>query len=175
MRTDDELYTGESRFYGPPGHTLIWPLRYTALGVGLAFFIVLAAVEGVAGIPASPVQALSTVVCAWACSRQVMKTVTPNRPVRTLPGLYWAEASAPRPGRTGRALRVSLAGLRWYPEARSGSPAPTTPEAAPAAPPSPPPCSPAPVTAPSRRRSGLEQALARYDRAGAAATAEEPA
>ena len=167
MRTDDELYTGESRFYGPPGHTLIWPLRYTALGVGLLFFIVLVAVERIVGIPASPMQALSTVVCAWACSRQVMKTVTPNRPVRTLPGLYWAEASASRPGKrsNGRTLQVSLAGLRWYPTAPSGSPASSAPKSAPVA--------PSPVTLPARRQTGLEQALARDDRAGSTDVAGE--
>jgi len=97
VRPDDEVYQFDTVWLGPDEYTLPIQARYVAWGTWLACFLVAAAVlipiggGGPGGVLGSLVWALALSV---VLSRAVMLVVDHERPLRSLPALFSAEARA---------------------------------------------------------------------------------
>jgi hypothetical protein len=110
VRPDDEVYQFDTVWLGPDEYTLPIQARYVAWGTWLASFLVAAAIlvplggGGPAGVLGSLVWALGLSV---VLSRAVMLVVDHERPLRSLPALFSAEARAAMAARR-RAERALL-------------------------------------------------------------------
>ena len=110
VRPDDEVYQFDTVWLGPDEYTLPIQARYVAWGTWLACFLVAAAVlipiggGGPSGVLGSIVWSLALSV---VLSRAVMLVVDHERPLRSLPALFSAEARAALAARR-RAERVLL-------------------------------------------------------------------
>jgi hypothetical protein len=97
VRPDDEVYQFDTVWLGPDEYTLPIQARYVAWGTWLACFLVAAAVliplggNGPAGVLGSLVWSLGLSV---VLSRAIMLIVDHERPLRSLPALFSAEARA---------------------------------------------------------------------------------
>lgn len=97
VRPDDEVYQFDTVWLGPDEYTLPIQARYVAWGTWLACFLVAAVVlipiggNGPSGVLGSLVWALGLSV---VLSRAVMLVVDHERPLRSLPALFSAEARA---------------------------------------------------------------------------------
>jgi hypothetical protein len=97
VRPDDEVYQFDTVWLGPDEYTLPIQARYVAWGTWLACFLVAAAVliplggNGPAGVLGSLVWSLGLSV---VLSRAIMLVVDHERPLRSLPALFSAEARA---------------------------------------------------------------------------------
>jgi hypothetical protein len=97
VRPDDEVYQFDTVWLGPDEYTLPIQARYVAWGTWLACFLVAAAIliplggGGPAGVLGSLVWSLALSV---VLSRAVMLVVDHERPLRSLPALFSAEARA---------------------------------------------------------------------------------
>lgn len=110
VRPDDEVYQFDTVWLGPDEYTLPIQARYVAWGTWLACFLVAAAIlvpvggGGPAGVLGSLVWALALSV---VLARAVMLVVDHERPLRSLPALFSAEARAAMAARR-RAERALL-------------------------------------------------------------------
>ena len=117
VRPDDEVYQFDTVWLGPDEYTLPIQARYVAWGTWLACFLVAAALlvplggGGPAGVLGSLIWALALSV---VLSRAVMLVVDHERPLRSLPALFSAEARAAMAARrrTERALLVRPGRIR---------------------------------------------------------------
>jgi hypothetical protein len=97
VRPDDEVYQFDTVWLGPDEYTLPIQARYVAWGTWLACFLVAAVVliplggNGPAGVFGSLIWSLGLSV---VLSRAVMLVVDHERPLRSLPALFSAEARA---------------------------------------------------------------------------------
>ena len=97
VRPDDEVYQFDTVWLGPDEYTLPIQARYVAWGTWLACFLVAAVVliplggNGPAGVLGSLIWSLGLSV---VLSRAVMLVVDHERPLRSLPALFSAEARA---------------------------------------------------------------------------------
>ena len=97
VRPDDEVYQFDTVWLGPDEYTLPIQARYVAWGTWLASFLVAAVVliplggRGPAGVLGSLVWSLGLSV---VLSRAIMLVVDHERPLRSLPALFSAEARA---------------------------------------------------------------------------------
>jgi hypothetical protein len=97
VRPDDEVYQFDTVWLGPDEYTLPIQARYVAWGTWLACFLVAAVVliplggSGPAGVLGSLIWSLGLSV---VLSRAVMLVVDHERPLRSLPALFSAEARA---------------------------------------------------------------------------------
>jgi hypothetical protein len=97
VRPDDEVYQFDTVWLGPDEYTLPVQARYVAWGTWLACFMVAAVVliplggNGPAGVFGSLIWSLGLSV---VLSRAVMLVVDHERPLRSLPALFSAEARA---------------------------------------------------------------------------------
>ena len=97
VRPDDEVYQFDTVWLGPDEYTLPIQARYVAWGTWLACFLVAAVIliplggNGPAGVLGSLVWSLGLSV---VLSRAVMLVVDHERPLRSLPALFSAEARA---------------------------------------------------------------------------------
>ena len=97
VRPDDEVYQFDTVWLGPDEYTLPIQARYVAWGTWLACFLVATLLliplggHGPAGVLGSLVWALGLSV---VLSRAVMLVVDHERPLRSLPALFSAEARA---------------------------------------------------------------------------------
>jgi hypothetical protein len=97
VRPDDEVYQFDTVWLGPDEYTLPIQARYVAWGTWLACFLVAAVVlipiggDGPAGVLGSLMWALGLSI---VLSRAVMLVVDHERPLRSLPALFGAEARA---------------------------------------------------------------------------------
>jgi hypothetical protein len=120
VRPDDEVYQFDTVWLGPDEYTLPIQARYVAWGTWLACFLVAAVVlvpiggDGPGGVLGSLVWALALSV---VLSRAVMLVVDHERPLRSLPALFGAEARAALASRGGseRALLVRPTKVRVRP------------------------------------------------------------
>ena len=97
VRPDDEVYQFDTVWLGPDEYTLPIQARYVAWGTWLACFLVATAIlvplggGGPAGVLGSLIWSLALSV---VLSRAVMLVVDHERPLRSLPALFSAEARA---------------------------------------------------------------------------------
>jgi hypothetical protein len=97
VRPDDEVYQFDTVWLGPDEYTLPIQARYVAWGTWLASFLISAAVliplggNGAAGVLGSLLWAVAVSVVA---SRAIMLVVDHERPLRSLPAIFSAEARA---------------------------------------------------------------------------------
>src|SRR5215213_9876201 len=97
VRPDDEVYQFDTVWLGPDEYTLPIQARYVAWGTWLSCFLVAAVIliplggDGPAGVLGSLVWSLALSV---VLSRAVMLVVDHERPLRSLPALFSAEARA---------------------------------------------------------------------------------
>ena len=97
VRPDDEVYQFDTVWLGPDEYTLPIQARYVAWGTWLACFLVAAAVlipvggHGPGGVLGSLMWSIAVSVVA---ARAVMLVVDHERPLRSLPQLFGAEARA---------------------------------------------------------------------------------
>ena len=120
VRPDDEVYQFDTVWLGPDEYTLPIQARYVAWGTWLACFLVAAAIlvplggDGPAGVLGSLVWSLALSV---VLSRAVMLVVDHERPLRSLPALFSAEARAAMAARrrAERALLVRPGTVRVRP------------------------------------------------------------
>jgi hypothetical protein len=110
VRPDDEVYQFDTVWLGPDEYTLPIQARYVAWGTWLTCFLVAAAIlvplggGGPAGVLGSLVWSLALSV---VLARAVMLVVDHERPLRSLPALFSAEARAAMAARR-RAERALL-------------------------------------------------------------------
>jgi hypothetical protein len=117
VRPDDEVYQFDTVWLGPDEYTLPIQARYVAWGTWLACFLAAAAVliplggSGPGSVIGSLLWAIALSVVA---SRAVMLVVDHERPLRSLPALFSAEARAAlaASGRGERSLLVRPAQVR---------------------------------------------------------------
>jgi len=97
VRPDDEVYQFDTVWLGPDEYTLPIQARYVAWGTWLACFLATAAIliplggSGPSGVLGSLVWSLALSV---VLSRAVMLVVDHERPLRSLPAMFSAEARA---------------------------------------------------------------------------------
>jgi hypothetical protein len=123
VRPDDEVYQFDTVWLGPDEYTLPIQARYVAWGTWLACFLVAAAVliplggTGPGGVLGSLMWSLALSVVA---SRAVMLVVDHERPLRSLPALFSAEAhaalAAGRRGERSLLLRPARVRVREVPD-----------------------------------------------------------
>ena len=117
VRPDDEVYQFDTVWLGPDEYTLPIQARYVAWGTWLACFLIAAVVliplggDGPAGVLGSLIWSLGLSV---VLSRAVMLVVDHERPLRSLPALFSAEARAALAARrrSERALLVRPGKIR---------------------------------------------------------------
>jgi hypothetical protein len=111
VRPDDEVYQFDTVWLGPDEYTLPIQARYVAWGTWLACFLVAVVILVPLGSK-SPGGVLGSLIWSFAVSvvlsRAVMLVVDHERPLRSLPALFSAEARAALAarGRGDRALLV---------------------------------------------------------------------
>ena len=123
VRPDDEVYQFDTVWLGPDEYTLPIQARYVAWGTWLACFLVTAAVlipiggSGPGGVVGS---VLWSVALSVVASRAVMLVVDHERPLRSLPALFGAEAraalAASKHGEKSLLIRPSRVAVRDVPE-----------------------------------------------------------
>jgi hypothetical protein len=123
VRPDDEVYQFDTVWLGPDEYTLPIQARYVAWGTWLACFLITAAVlvpiggSGPGGVVGSLIWSIALSVVA---SRAVMLVVDHDRPLRSLPALFSAEAqaafAASRRGERPVLVRPSRVRVRELPE-----------------------------------------------------------
>jgi hypothetical protein len=113
VRPDDEVYQFDTVWLGPDEYTLPIQARYVAWGTWLACFLVAVVIlvplggKGPGGVLGSLIWSLAVSV---VLSRAVMLVVDHERPLRSLPALFSAEARAALSarGRSERALLLKV-------------------------------------------------------------------
>jgi hypothetical protein len=123
VKPDDEVYQFDSVWLGPDEYTLPIQARYVAWGTWLTCFLLATAVlvplggHGPGGVIGSMMWSLAISVVA---SRAVMLAVDHERPLRSLPQLFGAEARAAMAATRGRErsllLRPASVRVREIPE-----------------------------------------------------------
>ncbi len=123
VRPDDEVYQFDTVWLGPDEYTLPIQARYVAWGTWLACFLVTTAIlvpiggSGPGGVVGS---VLWSVALSVVASRAVMLVVDHERPLRSLPALFGAEARAAlassRHGEKTLLIRPSRVRVREVPE-----------------------------------------------------------
>lgn len=96
-RSDDELYSLQNRYLGPPGRTFIFQARYAAYGIWAGCFFVLLVVKQQLGLFSGFLGYVVVAVFATLATQMVMKVITPERPAGQVLRMFGAELSAPRP------------------------------------------------------------------------------
>jgi hypothetical protein len=118
LRSDDDIYIVDQRWYGPPGKELPWHARYPAYGWGFALYVIAMLVERVVlriGLGFQSI--LFTLMATCIATTYIMRKVDPDRPLLTVLRGYWHELRTPRPkgessagaGRGGKPQRLQLA------------------------------------------------------------------
>jgi hypothetical protein len=98
FRTDDELYDVDARWYGPPGKTLPFKVRYKAYALGVAVYVLLTVLARSvlhAGLSISLI--LELLLATSLLTTRVMKFVNPDRTVAQLVKSWTDDLRAPRP------------------------------------------------------------------------------
>ncbi|WP_226360991.1 hypothetical protein [Pseudonocardia sp. ICBG1142] len=111
-RSDDELYSLQNRWLGPPGRTLLWQARYAAYIVWVGYFFVFLVLRQQLGDLLSGFLGYLIVgMTALLATHVTMRVVTPERPAGQVLRMFYAELSAPR---TMQAVRtVATPDPRW--------------------------------------------------------------
>ena len=103
LRSDDDIYIVDQRWYGPPGRTLPWAARYAAYGWGFTLYVLAMLVEReVLRIALSPQSVLFTLIGVALLTTHLMRKVNPDKPMLTVIRGYWQELRAPRPVATSQ-------------------------------------------------------------------------
>jgi hypothetical protein len=123
VRPDDEVYQFDTVWLGPDEYTLPIQARYVAWGTWLSCFLISAAVliplggNGAGGVIGSTLWAVAVSVVA---SRAIMLVVDHERPLRSLPAMFNAEAraalAASRRGERSMLVRPAQVRVRELPE-----------------------------------------------------------
>ncbi|UNZ22298.1 hypothetical protein [Streptomyces sp. 891-h] len=106
MHTDDEIYSVDDTFLGPPGQTLPWAVRYRAYGIGSAIFALILGLELWLGI-LGPWNAVYGLLVTIGLTMWIMGRITHEYTLRALATTFWHEVSAPRPRTPTRRVRRS--------------------------------------------------------------------
>lgn len=97
VRSDDDLYSLENRYLGPPGRTIPFQARYSAYLVWAGYVVIFLVLRQQLGIGGGDgtffVLFGTTIATVWS-----MKLVSPERPASVVLGMLWANITAPRPG-----------------------------------------------------------------------------
>ncbi|MCE3555520.1 hypothetical protein LWC33_29250 [Pseudonocardia sp. RS11V-5] len=96
-RSDDELYSLQNRYLGPPGRTLMWQARYSAYGLWLAYGFVFLIIRAQLGLFDGFLGYVIVVVAAVVATQYTMRVITPDRPTVAVLRMFAAELRAPRP------------------------------------------------------------------------------
>ncbi|WP_232668624.1 hypothetical protein [Pseudonocardia sp. TRM90224] len=95
-RSDDELYSVQGRYLGPPGRTLLWQARYIAYviwaGYAFVFVVVRQQLSLLPGLAGYAVVALAAVIATVA----TMRHVSVERPPSAVLAMFLAELRTPR-------------------------------------------------------------------------------
>lgn len=119
LPVDDEIYTVNAVWLGPPGKTLPFRARYVAYGVGAAVFVLVQMIERRLGIGFGFFALAYSLLVTVAITRLILRVVDHDRPVSAvLKGLV-NEVSAPRATTRIRTSAIRPARVRAVP-ARSG-------------------------------------------------------
>lgn len=107
FQSDDIVWRVDNHYLGPPGKTLPFPIRMTALWVGITIastiFIVM---RTILHLPMSYNLLLIVAVgTAWLTSR-FMRNVTPERPVRAVVRAAMNDLRSPREPKKGEEVAV---------------------------------------------------------------------
>lgn len=96
LPVDDEIYTVNAVWLGPPGKTLPFRARYVAYGVGAAVFVLVQMIERRLGIGFGFFALAYSLLTTVAITKLILRVVDHDRPVSAvLKGLV-NEVSAPR-------------------------------------------------------------------------------
>ncbi|MDN5916878.1 MAG: hypothetical protein L0I76_17520 [Pseudonocardia sp.] len=96
-RSDDELYSLQNRYLGPPGRTFIFQARYAAYGIWAACFFVLLVIKQQLGLFSGFMGYVVVALFATLATQAVMRVITPERPAGQVLRMFGAELSTPRP------------------------------------------------------------------------------
>lgn len=123
-RSDDELYSLQNRYLGPPGRTFVVQARYAAYGIWAACFFVLLVIRAQLGLFDGFMGYGIVAVFAALATRAIMRVVTSERPAGQVLRMFGAELSTPRPLKALRTVgspdprHVQIAVARPLPEDR---------------------------------------------------------
>lgn len=103
LRSDDDIYIVDQRWYGPPGKELPWHARYPAYGWGFSLYVLAMLLErAVLRIGLGFQSVIFTLLGTCLVTTYVMRKVDPDRPLLTVLKGYWHELRTPRPDTGGR-------------------------------------------------------------------------
>lgn len=96
LPVDDEIYTVNAVWLGPPGRTLPFRARYVAYGVGAAVFVLVQMFERRLGIGFGFFALAYSLLVTVAITRLILRVVDHDRPVSAVLRSFVNEVSAPR-------------------------------------------------------------------------------
>lgn len=115
LPVDDEIYTVNAVWLGPPGKTLPYRARYVAYGVGAAVFVLLLMVERRLGIGFGFFALAYTLLVTVGVTNVILRVVDHDRPLgAVLRGLV-NEVNAPRAQTRGTTSTLRPARVRAVP------------------------------------------------------------
>lgn len=104
VRSDDDLYSLQNRYLGPPGRTIPFQARYVAYVTWAGYLVPFLIVRQQLGIAGSTgtlfVLAGTTIATVYT-----MRLVSTERPVSAVVRMLWLNITAPRPG--GQAIHAA--------------------------------------------------------------------
>jgi hypothetical protein len=111
-RTDDEVYRVDAVWLGPENATMPWRVRYVGWGVGLAVFLLVAAVQRQIGIGFGFFSVAWALVLSIVITRLVCSRISHERPMSAVIAMWVHELRAPRRAPRPRGGAVSPAAVR---------------------------------------------------------------
>ncbi|WP_051342452.1 hypothetical protein [Pseudonocardia spinosispora] len=104
VRSDDDLYSLQNRYLGPPGRTIPFQARYVAYVTWAAYvvpFLIVRQQLGIAGSTGTMFVLVGTTIATV----YTMRLVSTERPVSAVVRMVWLNITAPRPG--GEAIHAA--------------------------------------------------------------------
>jgi len=96
LPVDDEIYSVDAVWLGPPRNTLPWRARYVAYGVGLVVFVLLQAIERRLGIGLGFFSLAYSLLATVGLTRLILSVVDHDRPLGSVLAAFAHEVGAPR-------------------------------------------------------------------------------
>ncbi|MFR9806465.1 hypothetical protein ACL02T_29875 [Pseudonocardia sp. RS010] len=106
-RSDDELYSFQNVYLGPPGRTLPFKARYIAYALWVGWVFILLILRAQLGLMPGFDGYLMVVILAVVATKLTMRVITPERPVLGVLRMFLAELNTPRANAAAPVVTVS--------------------------------------------------------------------
>lgn len=106
---DDLLHRVDRHYLGPTGFTFPFRLRYAAVGLGVAIFvIVFVLARAIVHVPLGFKSIVVMGAIAIILTGRLTKVVNADRPIRSVFKAAWNDLNAPRPPKPGQTVVLRI-------------------------------------------------------------------